>query len=65
MDHAKAQSELPNVEPKLAVVVCALRLWRHYQYNETFDMPMNNKKPKVCVLAEEAKYKVTTVDGVS
>ena len=58
----KVNFPMHNLE--LAIVVCAIKLYKHYLYGETFDVFMNHKEPEVYVLAIEAKHEELIVDGV-
>ena len=55
----------PTHDMELAVIVFALKIWRHYLYDEQFKVFFRPQKSKVYFHTAGPQHEATQVDGVS
>ena len=56
------EQNYPTYDMELAVVVFALKIWRHYLYGEQFEMYSNHKSLKY--IFTQRSYEATQMDEV-
>ena len=58
------EQNYPTHDMELAAIVFALKIWRHYLYDEQFEVYSDHKQSEVHLHAAGPQYEATQVNGV-